>query len=205
MFNKRILVAPVIALAALAMSATQALSGGHPNKAAPKPHPGTGARPGGAIHRPPPQGHKPSGGLNHHPPISQKPVTAPKSPEITGKTKATPKGGSKPGVDRPGVTKLPPGVVSLPTVNSDRRWWGGWEGRWEGRRWDRDEHWWRHHAPWWGQSFPGSATSSVSVTTQPPSGTPSETNPADIIREMSRALESEKPTKFVDDQPKREK
>jgi hypothetical protein len=97
-------------------------------------------------------------------------------------------------------------VEGLPTVNSDRRWWDRhWWGGWEDRWWDRDEHWWHHHAPWWSQSIPASATSSLTVETQPASGSASETNPADIIREMSRALESEKPARFVDDQPKREK
>jgi hypothetical protein len=201
MLNKRIVVAPVIALAALAMSTAQVLSDGHPNRPAPKPHLGTGAGHGGAVHRPP-QGHKPTGGLNHHPPISKKPVQAPKPPERRGETPGPSKGG-KPGVSRPG---LPPKVESLPTASSDRRWWDRhWWGGWEGRWWDHDEHWWRHHAPWWSQSSPASATSSVSVGTQPASGSASETNPADIIREMSRALEGEKPGRFVDDQPKREK
>lgn len=201
MFNKRILAAPVIALAALAMSAPQALSGGHPTKPATKPNAGTSARPGGAIHRPP-QGHKPSGGLNHHPDTSKKPIGSPKRPEIGGKTKATPKGGSKPGLDRPEAKKLPPGVESLPTASSDHRWWRHWEGH----GWERDEHWWRHGRPWWspGSAAGGSPASSVTVETQPASPALPETSAADIIDRMSRALESDRPAKVVDE-PKREK
>jgi len=210
MFNKRILAAPVIALAALAMSAPQALSGGHSNRPAAKPNAATGARPGGAIHSPP-QGHKPGGALNYHPMTSKKPIGTPNRPAIGGKTKVTPKGGSKPGLDRPSSEKLPPGVVSLPTANSDRRWWGRWGSRW----WERDEHCCRHEhgccypGPWWSQgSAAGSspaATSSVTVETQPTTTSASDTNAADIIREMSRANEREKPGKFVDERTKREK
>jgi hypothetical protein len=84
------------------------------------------------------------------------------------------------------------------------------------------EHWWRHHAPWWTQGFAYGATSpywpygaassnwpygatSGYWDTQSASGSGTEVNPTDLIREMSRALESQKPASSVDDQPKREK
>ncbi len=233
MFNKRILAAPVIALAALAMSAPQALSGGHPNRAAPNPHAGAGARPSGAIHHPP-QGHKPSGGLNyhpttskkpnigHHPATANKPIGAAKHPGVDGKTSVTPKGTTsvtlpgrpKPGVDRPTGDKLPPGVTSLPSANSDRRWWG-WGGRWWAGCCDRDERCCRHdhecchHCPWWsrGCSAGNSPTlsSSATIETQPAAPITPETSAADIIDRMSRALESDRPAKSVDDPPQREK
>jgi hypothetical protein len=227
MFNKRILAAPVIAFAVLAMSAPQALSGGPPNRAGSKPHPGTTAKPSGAIHSSP-QGRKPGGALNYHPTTSKnpngnskfgnatskKPIGTQKHPETGGKTSVTPLGRPKPGPAGPSGEKLPPGVTSLPSANSDPRWWG-WGGRWWAGCCDRDERCCRHehecchHCPWWsrGCSAGSSPTisSSATIETQPATPITPETSAADIIERMSRALESDRPAKSVDDPPKREK
>jgi hypothetical protein len=220
-FSKRFFVVPMIASAAFVWLTSEARSQGHANRA-PKPsqaqarRPAMPSRPIGVVHTPS-HNKKPGGALNHHPATPTKSLGGAKHPEITGKAKGT-KGGPKPGVDSkggkklpPGGTELPPGVSSLPAANSDPRWWdwedrwGGWEGRWR----CCDEHWWRHHGPWWGQGFPASsspaATSSVSVETQPASGSASDWNVGDIIREMSRANDLEKPGKSLDEPTRREK
>jgi hypothetical protein len=60
-------------------------------------------------------------------------------------------------------------------------------------------------APWWSQGSPNGGTSSGWVQNYPYADYETQMNPADVIREMSRSLESQKPARSVDDQPKREK
>jgi hypothetical protein len=78
-------------------------------------------------------------------------------------------------------------------------WWGGWFG---GSPLSTGGV---QAAPWWSQGSSYGGTSPGWVENYPYADYETQMNPADIIREMSRSLETQKRARSVDDQSKRER
>jgi hypothetical protein len=160
----------------------------------PPVRPVTPSRPGGAINHPSMGGARMGGmpGISH-------PASKPTRPSVrpTGIT------GNTPSAKPPRSTENPPAHDKKHHGQHDRHdhdrsrsgWFGGSLMGTAGVQ----------GAPWWSQGSSYGGTSPGWVENYPYADYETQMTPADVIREMSRSLESEKATRSRDDQPKREK
>jgi hypothetical protein len=201
--SKRLLSASLMASLAWGVWAREAPARGpaavpsHPIHAGasirPPVRPVTASRPGGAINHPSMGGVRTGmPGISHpagKPKMSTRPSVRPSG--ITGNAPSP-----KPRLVENGDDKKHHGQHDR---HSHDRWRGGWFG---GSFMSTGGV---QTAPWWSQGSPYGGTSSGWVENYPYADYETQTKPTDIIREMSRSLESEKAARSVDDQPKREK
>jgi len=148
---------------------------------------------------------RPGGAINHR----SGPIPGTSHPA------SKPKMSTRPSVRPPGITGNSPSPKPARNVENgdadkklhrhhDHRhshygWWGGWFG---GSLMGTSGV---QSAPWWSQGSSYGGTSPGWVQNYPYADYETQMNPADVIREMSRSLESEKRARSGDDQPKREK
>jgi hypothetical protein len=163
----------------------------------PPVRPVTASRPGGPINHPSMSGAGMGGmpGISHpagKPKMSTRPSVRP--PGITGNT---------PSPKPPRSSDNPPAYDKKHHGHHDRHdhdrsrsgWFGGSPMGTAGVQ----------GAPWWSQGSSYGGTPSGWVENYPYADYETQMTPADVIREMSRSLESERATRSRDDQPKREK
>jgi hypothetical protein len=163
----------------------------------PPVRPVTASRAGGAINHPSMGGARMGGmpGISHpagKPKMSTRPSVRP--PGITGNTPSPkpPRSADNPPAD----DKKHHGQHDRHDHDRSRNGWFDWSvigtGGVQG-------------APWWSQGSSYGGTPYGWVENHPYADYETQTKPTDIIREMSRSLESDKAAKSVDDKPKREK
>jgi hypothetical protein len=160
----------------------------------PPVRPVTPSRPGGAINHPSMGGVRMGGmqGISH-------PASKPTRPSVrpTGITGNVPSPTSLRSTDNPPADdKKHHGQHDRHDRDRSRSGWFGWNVMGTGSV---------QGAPWWSQGSSYGGTPYGWVENYPYADYETQTKPTDIIREMSRSLESDKAARSVDDKPKREK